>query len=86
AAFTSPYLLLAKPVVVLVQDRFEHNPHLMVRVKAYVYDHRFEPRLQSDITLRAKSEFQRRGLLSGWSGTLSAGSGPSTAVTPATGS
>jgi small-conductance mechanosensitive channel len=68
AAFTSPYLLLAKPVVVLVQDRFEHNPHLMVRIKAYVYDHRFEPRFQSDITLRAKSEFLRRGLLAEWSG------------------
>lgn len=70
AAFTSPYLLLTKPVVVLVQDRFEHSPHLLVRVKAYVYDHRFEPRFQSDITLRAKSEFLRRGLLRPWHGPL----------------
>jgi hypothetical protein len=40
----------------------------MVRIKAYVYDHRFEPRFQSDITLRAKSEFLRLGLLAEWSG------------------
>jgi small-conductance mechanosensitive channel len=66
AAYSSPYLLLSKPVVALVQDRFEHAPHMMLRVKAYVYDHRFEPRLQSDITMRAKSEFLRRGLLAGW--------------------
>lgn len=63
AAFCSPYLLLAKPVVVVLQDRFERAPHLLLRIKAYVYDHRFEPRLQSDITTRAKGEFRRRGLL-----------------------
>lgn len=66
AAYSSPYLLLAKPVVVLVLDRFEHAPYMMVRVKAYVYDHRFEPRLQSDITLRAKAELLRRGILQRW--------------------
>ncbi|MEP6590635.1 MAG: mechanosensitive ion channel domain-containing protein [Gemmatimonadota bacterium] len=76
AAFTSPYLLLAKPVVVLVLDRFEHNPYLLLRVKAYVYDHRFEPRLQSDVTLRAKSEFLRQGLLAGWAGAARDGRTP----------
>lgn len=68
AAYSSPYLLLTKPVVALVQDKFEHAPHMMLRVKAYVYDHRFEPRLQSDITMRAKTELLRRGLLAGWRG------------------
>jgi len=67
AAYSSPYLLLSKPVVVLLQDRFQDGPFLMVRVKAYVYDHRFEPRFQSDITLRAKAEFLRRGMLLRWS-------------------
>lgn len=66
SAYSSPYLLLTKPVVVLVQDKFDHRPFLVVRVKAYVYDHRFEPRFQSDITIRAKREFLRRGLLAGW--------------------
>jgi len=66
AAYSSPYLLLSKPVVVLLQDRFQDGPFTMVRVKAYVYDHRFEPRLQSDITLRAKAEFLKRGMLLRW--------------------
>jgi small-conductance mechanosensitive channel len=66
AAYSSPFLLLSKPVVVLVQDGFDKTPFLRLRVKAYVYDHRFEPRLQSDITRRAKAEFMRRGLLQGW--------------------
>lgn len=68
AAFSSPYLLLAKPVVVLLQDHFQHAPYLVVRIKAYVYDHRFEPRLQSDITMRAKAELLRRGILQRWRG------------------
>ncbi len=67
AAYSSPYILLSKPVVVLLQDRFQDGPFMVVRVKAYVYDHRFEPRLQSDITLRAKAEFLRRGMLERWS-------------------
>jgi len=67
AAYSSPYILLSKPVVVLLQDRFQDGPFMMVRVKAYVYDHRFEPRFQSDITLRAKAEFLRRGMLLRWS-------------------
>jgi len=66
AAYSSPYLLLSKPVVVLVQDKFDQRPHLMLRIKGYVYDHRFEPRLQSDVTMRAKGEFLRRGMLEGW--------------------
>lgn len=66
AAYSSPFLLLSKPVVVLAQDGFDKTPFLRLRVKAYVYDHRFEPRLQSDITRRAKAEFIRRGLLQGW--------------------
>ena len=66
AAWSSPYILLSKPVVVLLQDKFQNSPYLQLRVKGYVYDHRFEPRLQSDITLRAKAEFLKRGLLQSW--------------------
>jgi small-conductance mechanosensitive channel len=66
AAYTSPYVYLAKPVVVLVSDEFRQLPYLKLRVKAYVYDHRFEPQMQSDITARAKAEFLRRGLLADW--------------------
>ncbi len=68
AAYSSPYLLTKKPVVVLVTDIFDQRPFLRLRIKAYVYDHRYEPRMQSDITVRAKSEFLRLGVLTGWSG------------------
>lgn len=68
SAYSSPYLLLTKPVVVLILDKFDRRPFLVVRIKAYVYDHRFEPRFQSDITIRAKNEFLRRGLLASWAG------------------
>ncbi len=64
-AFTSPYILLSKPVAVLVADCYDQEPYLRLRIKAYVYDHRLEPRLQSDITARAKREFLKLGLLGG---------------------
>jgi small-conductance mechanosensitive channel len=63
AAYSSPFLLLDKPVVVLILDRFSENPYCILRVKAYVYDHRSEPRMQSDITARIKSELLRLGIL-----------------------
>ena len=62
-AYASPYLLLGKPVVVLVSDHFAQRPYLRIRIKAYVHDHRFEPQMQSDITIRAKREFIRRGMV-----------------------
>jgi MscS family membrane protein len=67
SVYSSPYLLLSKPVVVLLQDHFEYAPYMTLRMKAYVYDHRFEPRFQSDLTLRAKAELLKRGVLGRWS-------------------
>lgn len=62
-AYASPYLLLSKPVAVLIADQFDQRPYVRLRIKGYVHDHRFEPRMQSDITVRAKREFIRRGML-----------------------
>ncbi len=59
AALTSPYLLASKPVAVLVTDLFDYAPRLRLRVKAYVYDHRYEAAMQSDITRRVKRELAR---------------------------
>lgn len=66
AAYSSPYLLSRKPVVVNFLDHFSEGPYVVVRVKAYVFDHRYENRMMSDITVRAKAEFIRRGWLAGW--------------------
>jgi small-conductance mechanosensitive channel len=63
AAYSSPFLLLDKPVIVLLLDRFDQSPYCIVRVKAYVYDHRSEPKMQSDITARMKSELLGAGIL-----------------------
>jgi small-conductance mechanosensitive channel len=63
AAYGSPYLLLDKPVVALLLDRFDREPYCILRVKAYVYDHRAEPKMQSDITARVKNELLGMGTL-----------------------
>ncbi len=68
AAYACPYVYLRKPVVVLVSDAFDRMPYLRVRIKAYVCDHRFEPKMQSEITMRAKREFLRLGWLQSWRG------------------
>lgn len=67
AAYSSPYVLLTRPVAVVIEDRFQDGPYMLVRVKAYVYDHRYERSFQTDITTRAKVEFNRRGMLRRWS-------------------
>lgn len=64
AAFASPYVLVSKPVIVVISDQFQDSPYVQVRIKAYVHDHHFEHEMQSDITVRAKQEFARRGMLS----------------------
>jgi MscS family membrane protein len=66
AAYTSPFTYLAKPVTVLIIDEFDRRPYVRVRIKAYVFDHRYQPQMQSDITSRAKAEFLKLGLLKAW--------------------
>jgi MscS family membrane protein len=66
SAICSPYLLARKPVVILVGQGFDRRPYLRLRIKCYVYDHRFEPRIQSDITARASKELVRHGILQRW--------------------
>ena len=71
-AFSSPYLMASKPVAVLISDHFDRRPYMRVRIKAYVHDHRFENAMMSDITCRAKREFQLRGVIAGWAEEFSA--------------
>lgn len=67
AAFSSPYVLLSKPIVVRFEDRYQDGPYGLIKVKAYVYDHRAERAMQTDITVRARQELLRRGMLLRWS-------------------
>ncbi len=66
AAYASPYVYLAKPVAVRIVDEFSETPQVRLRIKAYVYDHRLEGAMQSDITARAKRAFRAAGLLASW--------------------
>jgi hypothetical protein len=60
-------VLTRKPVVILTTQGFDRRPYLRLRIKCYVYDHRFEPSIQSDITARASRELLQRGILQRWS-------------------
>lgn len=66
AAACSPFLLVQKPILTLISHCFDQRPYLKLRIKAYVYDHRYEPRMMSDITSRATKEFLRLGILKNW--------------------
>ncbi len=68
AAACSPFLLARKPIVSLIAHGFDRRPYLRLRIKAYVYDHRYESRMMSDITTRATREFLRLGILKNWKG------------------
>ena len=63
AAATSKYVYLNKPIVVLVEDMFDHGFLTRIIVKAYVLDTRYERVFASDVTERAKSEYLKQGML-----------------------
>lgn len=64
AATTSPYLYLPKPIVVVLQDELSETPQMRLRIKAFVYDHRLEYTMTTDIACRVKRELARRGIAS----------------------
>ncbi len=63
ATVTSRYVYLEKPVVTLVSDEFlgEHFVTI-IRVKAYVFDVRYEKAFASDVTERVKRAFTAAGI------------------------
>ncbi|NLC70844.1 MAG: mechanosensitive ion channel [Desulfuromonadaceae bacterium] len=63
AALCSPYVYRKKPVVVLVEDRFDYCFLSHFKVKAYVMDVRFERLIASDITERIKADILSRDIL-----------------------
>ena len=63
AAATSRYVYLNKPLVTLVADEFLGERFVtVVRVKAYVFDARYEKAFATDVTERVKLAFKRHGL------------------------
>ncbi len=64
AVFSSPYLYLNKPVVIIALNEI-HNRHYMVklRVKAYVLDIRYEFLFKSDVTEMIVTELNKHGII-----------------------
>ncbi len=63
ATATSRYVFLHKPVVVLVSDEFLGERFVtVIRVKAYVFDARYEKAFATDVTERVKAAFARHGV------------------------
>lgn len=66
AILGSPFTRNSKRELVTVADGFIEEPFVTLKLRAYVYDHRYEPEMLADITRRCKSEFKRLGLLKGF--------------------
>ena len=63
ATATSRYVYLRKPVVTLVTDEFLGERFVtIIKVKAYVFDVRYEKAFVTDVTERIKLSFRRLGI------------------------
>ena len=63
AAATSRYVYLQKPIVTLVSDEFIGERFVtIIRLKAYVFDARYEKAFASDITERVKRALADQGI------------------------
>jgi small-conductance mechanosensitive channel len=57
-AICSPYTHLGRPVTVDLEDNDTRHVVMKLSIEAYVYDHRFEPAMRTDILRRAQREFK----------------------------
>jgi small-conductance mechanosensitive channel len=62
-AVSSPFTYLAQPIEFEISDKGLNNNTMKVTITAYVYDHRYEPMMKTDILRRAKREFLAHGLI-----------------------
>lgn len=63
AAATSRYIYLQKPIVTLVSDEFMGERFVtVIKLKAYVFDARYEKAFASDVTERVKRALSERGI------------------------
>jgi small-conductance mechanosensitive channel len=62
-AVSCPYTHLGRPIDLELTDKGPSSRFMGLRVSAFVYDHRFEPAMQTDLLRRAKREFLACGVL-----------------------
>jgi small-conductance mechanosensitive channel len=63
ALITCPFLCLRRPVAIALSEGLSQSPYLSLKLKGYVYDHRFESEMQTDLVCRCKAEFRRLGIV-----------------------
>jgi small-conductance mechanosensitive channel len=54
---TCPYLCLRRPTAINLVEGLSQTPHLSLRLKGYVYDHRFDSEMHTDLVRRCKAAF-----------------------------
>ena len=62
ACITSRFLNIDKPVNILFFDHFDQTPATNVKIKAYVFDARYEKAFAGDVTEVAKKALQKAGI------------------------
>jgi small-conductance mechanosensitive channel len=60
---TCPYLCLRRPTEITLGEGLSQTPYLSLTLKGYVYDHRFELNMRTDLVRRCKAEFRRLGIV-----------------------
>jgi small-conductance mechanosensitive channel len=62
-AVSCPYTRLGRPILLELNDKGTNSRVMRLTVNAYVYDHRFEPAMHTDVLRRAQRELLARGIL-----------------------
>ncbi|HCL55504.1 MAG TPA: mechanosensitive ion channel protein MscS [Spirochaetia bacterium] len=63
AAYSSPYAYLKKPVAIRFKYHYDQAPVILMKVKAYVFDHRYEFVFASDIVVRVQEKMKEEKML-----------------------
>jgi len=59
---TSPYLCLRRPTAITLAEGLSQAPYSILQLSGYVYDHRYESQMRSDLVCRCRAEFSRLGI------------------------
>ncbi len=63
AVYASPYSYLKKPIAIHFNTEFNYKPCVKMKVKAYVFDHRYESAFASDITRKVRTALVKESLI-----------------------
>ena len=62
-AVSCPYTRLGRPIEIELNDKGRDSRFMRLTITAYVYDHRYEPAMHTDLLRRAQREFLACGVL-----------------------